>query len=288
LRPWETWDIETRDIEVKLTFSGSAMPLNVAARSSSREPLLPGPDDLGSIALLLDVDGTIVDTAVTPGSVVVPGTLRASLETLLAKCGGALALVSGRLISNLDTLFTPLRLPAIGGHGAEMRLSGDCATQARHLDAIGTALRKLVADVAAADPRVILEDKGSSLAVHYRLAPQLEQTLKTKIAAIVARLAVPDLEVMPGKAVMEIKSRHFSKGSAVREMMKSSPFAHRKPVFVGDDTTDESVFRLLPTLGGLGYSVEHFIPGASGTFSSPHEVRCWLASLCGGEGTDRQ
>ena len=129
----------------------------------------------------------------------------------------ALALVSGRLIHDLDGLFAPLRLPAIGGHGAEMRLCGDDATRARHAAALSGALRKLVASaVAASDPRIILEDKGSSLAVHYRLAPQIEQMLKTKIATITGRIGVQDHEVMPGKAVIEIKPTNFSKGEAVR------------------------------------------------------------------------
>src|ERR1700678_3261218 len=164
------------------------MPTDMALRSSSTESALPGPGDLESIALLLDIDGTILDLAITPGSVVVSDALRSSLKELHAKCGGALALVSGRLIRNLDTLFAPLRLPAIGGHGAEMRLSGGDATQALHPAVVGEALRNLVAAVAATDPHVIMEDKGTSLAVHYRLAPQMEQTLKTEIAAIVARV----------------------------------------------------------------------------------------------------
>ena len=240
-------------------------------------------EDLGSIALLLDVDGTIVDTATTPGGVVVPGSLRSSLEELHLTCGGALALVSGRLIRDLDRLFAPLRLPAIGGHGAEMRLPDKPGASARRADPIGAAFREQVAAVVGADPRIILEDKGSSLAVHYRLAPQVGQTLTTKIAALIARLAIKDIELMPGKAVIEIKSTHFSKGAAVRELMKSPPFLDRRPVFVGDDTTDESVFALLPALGGLGYSVGRFIPGTNGTFGAPHDVRQWLASLCGRE-----
>jgi len=114
------------------------------------------------------------------------------------------------------------------------------------------------------------------------------QTLKTTISAIIARLAAQELEIMYGKAVIEIKPTIFSKGEAVSEMMKSPHFAHRKPVFVGDDTTDESVFKVLPMLSGIGYSVERFIPGANGTFDSPHDVRCWLARLCGREGNHRQ
>ncbi len=264
------------------------MQANMVRRPSFGEPPLPGPGDLHSIALLLDVDGTILDTAITPNGVVVSGALRSSLEELHAKCGGALALVSGRLIEDLDNLFAPLRLPAIGGHGAEVRLEGPLSTRARHADIIGEAFRNLIAAAAAIDPRVILEDKGTSLALHYRLAPEIEEPLKTKIDAIVSRVSVEDLEVMHGKAVIEIKSRHFSKGVAVRELMKSPPFLHRKPVFIGDDTTDLSVFKILPMLSGLGYSVERLMPGVSGTFVSPHEVRSWLASLCGRGGNGRE
>jgi trehalose 6-phosphate phosphatase len=262
------------------------MHTNVAPRQLFEDqPLedqpLPGPDDLGSIALLLDVDGTIVDVAITPQSVVIADSLRQSLKELLTKNGGALALVSGRLVSDLDQLFAPLHLPAIGGHGAEMRVPGGTNIQARHADAMGDGFRKLITNVAAADPRLILEDKGSSLALHYRLAPQLEGMLKTKIAAIIERAAIRELDVLHGKAVIEIKSRHFSKGVAVRELMKSPPFLGRRPVFVGDDTTDESVFQILPSLGGVGYSVGRLMPGADGSFASPAAVRAWLASLCG-------
>jgi trehalose 6-phosphate phosphatase len=232
------------------------MNTNVATRPLSSQLQLPGPGDLGAIAVLLDVDGTILDTAITPGSVVVPGSLRSSLDDLHAKCAGAVALVSGRLIRNLR-----------------------CPPRGRPAQ---------VAAAAASDPRVILEDKGSSLAVHYRLAPHLEQTLKAKIAAIVARIDSRGLDVMHGHAVIEIKPTDFSKGEAVCELMRSPPFAHRKPVFVGDDSTDESVFKVLPMLGGVGYSVERLIPGASGTFASPDEVRGWLARLCGREGSDQQ
>jgi trehalose 6-phosphate phosphatase len=264
------------------------MHTNVVGRLSSGGPQLPRPEDLATIALLLDVDGTILDTAITPGGVVVPSSLRSSLGELHAKSAGALAFVSGRMIRNLDALFAPLRLPAIGGHGAEMRLSSDDATRTRQAVTIGRPLRDLIASAVTFDPRVILEDKGSSLAVHYRLAPHLEQTLKAKIAAIITRTAARDLEVMHGNAVIEVKPTGFSKGEAVRDMMKNPPFAHRKPVFVGDDTTDESVFRVLPMLGGVGYSVERLIIGANGTFNSPREVRCWLARLCGREGANRQ
>jgi trehalose 6-phosphate phosphatase len=238
------------------------------------------PADLSSVALLLDVDGTLLDTAITPTSVVVPPELRSTLSELHERCGGALALVSGRLIENMDALFTPLRLPAIGGHGAQMRLSPELPIQLRTGPTIGSALRKLVAGIAL-DPRIILEDKGSSLAVHYRLAPELGPSLDIKIRAIVESVAANTLEVLHGKLVIEIKSGKVNKGEAVRELMRHAPFASRTPIFIGDDTTDEFVFRILPGLGGTGYSVERWMLGASGAFQSPADVRSWLAYLSG-------
>jgi trehalose 6-phosphate phosphatase len=233
--------------------------------------------ELSSIALLLDVDGTILDTAATPGGVVVPSSLRNSLERLHARSGGAVAFVSGRLIVNIDHLFAPLRLPAIGGHGAQIRFSGDGPTCSRHAELIRQECRRQVATVASTDQRIFVENKGASLAIHYRSAPELEKPLKSKIAAIVAQSE--DLELMEGKAVIEIKSTRFSKGTAVRELMTDPVFANRKPIFVGDDTTDESVFATLPAYEGIGYSVERFMAGAAGMFGSPAEVRDWLAAL---------
>jgi trehalose 6-phosphate phosphatase len=260
------------------------MLTDVMTRLSYKQFRPPEPGDLMNIALLLDVDGTILDTAMTSDRVVVPESLRSSLRKLHAMSRGALALVSGRLIRDLDALFAPLRLPAIGGHGAEIRQASGEASQTRHPATLDMALRNLVAALAASDPGVILEDKGSSLAVHYRLAPQMKEKLESRIGGIVACFDARDLEVMHGKAVFEIKPANFNKGEAVRELMKIPPFAHRKPVFFGDDTTDESVFNLLPELGGIGYSVERFIPGANGTFDSPEDVRNWLADLCGRAG----
>jgi trehalose 6-phosphate phosphatase len=262
------------------------MHRNEALQETITELALPAPADLATMALLLDIDGTIVDMAITPGSVVVHEGLRASLTELHAKCAGALALVSGRLIADIDELFAPLRLPAIGAHGAEMRLRSGAPISARNADTIGAPVRQLVASAAEIDPHIILEDKASSLAVHYRMAPHAEGVLKTEIAAIMARLQATDLEVMHGKAVIEIKSSYFSKGAAVRELMKHPPFRHRQPVFIGDDTTDQTVFEILPALGGVGYSVERPMRGTNGMFRSPRDVRRWLASLCGRQGND--
>jgi len=236
------------------------------------------PIDLARVAILLDVDGTIVDMAATPQSVVVPPSLLRTLATLQVRTSGALALVSGRLVENLDRLFAPLVLPCVGGHGVELRASAYAPLHRKAIE-LSPSMKSQVVDAAAVDPRIIVEDKGSSLAVHYRLAPAQALLMKNKIGAIVARAPDEKLEMLCGKAVIEIKPRAFTKGTAVRELMRMPPFADRTPVFVGDDITDESVFATLPALGGIGYSVELFMAGASGMFGSPGEVRDWLALL---------
>jgi len=239
------------------------------------------PVDTARVAILLDVDGTILDIAATPQSVVVPASLVRTLGELHARTGGALALVSGRLIENLDDLFVPLKLPSVGGHGVELRLSGNAPVQRRHA-ALSPLLNSQVTAAVAFDPRIIVEDKGSSLAVHYRLALELAPSIKDKITAILDRAPAENVEMLCGKAVIEIKLRSFNKGIAVCELMKAPPFANRIPLFVGDDVTDESVYAVLPALGGFSYSVGRRAAGVEGTFGDPQDVRDWLAGLCGG------
>ncbi|MGH6682987.1 MAG: trehalose-phosphatase [Pseudolabrys sp.] len=236
--------------------------------------------DPKSIALLLDVDGTLVDIGPSPREVHVSDDLRGSLARLAQLTGGAVALVSGRPIADLDVLFAPLKLPAIGGHGAELRPRGD--------KVIGSApplppdLRRRLAEVATPGSGIIAEDKGYSLALHYRKAPQHEERLRSHIAA--GRAAFPDeaTEVLPGKAMLEVKRPNVNKGDAVRALMNHPPFAGRKPVFIGDDVTDESVFAVLPDLGGKGFSVGRQIDGQAGIFASPADVRRALQRLADG------
>jgi trehalose 6-phosphate phosphatase len=249
----------------------------------SFRPAALEPIDLAHVAILLDVDGTIVDVAATPQSIVVPSSLLRTLATLHARTDGALALVSGRLVENLDHLFMPLALPCVGGHGVELRSSARAPLHRRPAE-LSPTVKCQVAAAAAADPRIIVEDKGSSLAVHFRLAPDQALLMKNKIAAIVERARDEKLEMLCGKAVIEIKPRSFNKGTAVRELMSISPFAHRAPLFIGDDVTDESVFAILPELGGHGYSVGREVAGVYGVFRAPQDVRDWLAGLAAGHG----
>jgi trehalose 6-phosphate phosphatase len=238
-----------------------------------------GPIDIARVAILLDVDGTILDVAATPQSVVVPASLVQILSELHVRTNGAVALISGRLIENLDDLFVPLKLPCVGGHGVEWRISGSAPVERRYGE-LSALLKKQVTTGVAVDPRIIVEDKGSSLAVHYRLAPELGPLIKNKIAAILDRALLEKLELLCGKSMIEIKPASFNKGVAVCGLMKSPPFAQRTPVFIGDDITDESVFAALPALGGFGYSVGREMAGVEGIFGGPQDVRDWLTGLC--------
>lgn len=233
---------------------------------------------LDRVAILLDVDGTIVDIAPTPREVWVPPTLCQTLSALLKRTGGALALVSGRSVADLDLLFAPLRLPAIGGHGAEIRFSsyGDVDRRAKPLD---DDLRRRFAAIASIGPGILLEDKGYGMAVHFRLAPEMGPAVCDHVAAICAELPPATVEVLPGKAVIEIKPVGFDKGTAVRELMRRPPFAGRRPIFTGDDRTDEAAFAVLPEFDGLGFSVGRTIPGVKGYFDAPSDVRTWLQGL---------
>lgn len=233
--------------------------------------------DLSRSALLLDIDGTLLDIARSPREVTVPPRLVDALARLGKTAGGALALVSGRLIGDIDTLFAPLKLAAIGGHGAEIRLpSGEIEVRGRSL--FDEALRKKFAEVVARVPGTLLEDKNFSIALHYRGAVDQAEAVREAVAAVCSAHHQP-LEVLAGKAVIEVKAPEFNKGTAVRELMRHEPFAGRAPVFVGDDVTDRAVFAVLPEFGGLGFSVGELLPGLAGCFDAPEDVRQWLYRL---------
>ena len=233
--------------------------------------------DPNSIALLLDVDGTMIDIAPSPEEVHVSGELVASLRRLFKLTGGALALVSGRPIADLDRVFSPLELPAIGGHGAEMRVRA--AEMFNWAKPLPPGMRRQLAGAATPGSGIVAEDKGYSVALHYRNAPQQERHLRQHIAAGRAAFPGEATEVLPGKAMFEVKRPGVCKGDGVRELMTHAPFAGRMPVFIGDDITDESVFAALPDLGGKGFSVGRHFTGLAGIFESPVQVRDALRRL---------
>jgi trehalose 6-phosphate phosphatase len=235
--------------------------------------------DPKTIAILLDVDGTMIEIGPSPFEVYVSDGLRTSLSKLFELTGGALALVSGRPIHDLDTLFAPLKLPSVGGHGAETRVTGEKAVSSVQL--LSADLRQKLAQAGAFDPGIEIEDKGYSLALHYRKAPQHQEWLLRQIAANCKAFPGEATEVLAGKAMFEVKRPAVNKGESVRQLMKLAPFAGRVPVFIGDDVTDESVFGILPDLGGKGFSVTRQFPGLTGIFDSPAQVRSALQRLAG-------
>ena len=234
---------------------------------------------LNETALLLDIDGTLLDLMPTPREVWVPPGLAVTLNGLMAAASGALALVSGRSLNDIDLIFAPARFPAVGGHGAEMRLKGDDETPAPLAPQLDKELKRRLAAIARISSGILVEDKGYSLALHYRLAPHAKEAIEASIALIRADMPDAAVEVLPGKCVFEIKPAGFTKADGVRALMKHAPFAGRRPLFIGDDVTDESVFAIMPEMHGLAFSVGRRAKGVNGHFDAPSDVREFLARL---------
>jgi len=235
--------------------------------------------DLQKTAVLLDVDGTILDIAPTPREVFASHDLRETLHRLWRRTGGALAFVSGRPVSELDRIFSPLQLPAIGGHGAELRLVAGQPAERSRIPLLDAGVKRQFAAIAEALPGIILEDKGYSLALHYRLAPDKERVVREAAARICAALGSAAIELLPGKLVVEIKQTGVTKATGVRELMTYPPFIGRRPVFIGDDVTDQSVFAVVPDFNGISMGVGADVCGVDFCFERPAEVRRWLEQI---------
>src|SRR4030081_187713 len=238
---------------------------------------------LNQTAILLDIDGTLLDLAPTPREVWVPPGLAKTLNRLLVRTSGALAMVSGRSLNDIDLIFAPDQFPGVGGHGAEMRVGADSESVATHAPPMDKELKRRLAAIVKLSPGILLEDKGYSLALHYRLAPHAEKANYEAVSLIRADLPNAPIEVLPGKCVCEIKHSGFNKASGVLELMTHEPFKGRRPIFIGDDATDESVFAILPDLRGLAFSVGRRAQGVAHHFDEPRDVREWLAGLVDGQ-----
>jgi trehalose 6-phosphate phosphatase len=204
-----------------------------------------------SCAVFLDFDGTLVDIAPQPEAVIVPPALVATLEQLHAYLGGALALISGRPLEQIDAFLKPLLLPAAGVHGAERRgTDGKVSLLSTHpLELVEATASSLARD----DHRLRVETKRGSLALHYRQAPELECACLRAMQGAVEQS--PGLTLLRGKMVVEAKPGGASKGAAIEAFMAEPPFAGRTPVFVGDDITDEVGFATVQRMKGLGVKV---------------------------------
>jgi trehalose 6-phosphate phosphatase len=239
----------------------------------------PGVFPAGQVCLFLDFDGTLIELVDDPRDVRPDVQLLRILSSLQVALGGAIALISGRRLEELDTLLHPLKLPAAGLHGLERRdargrLRLRAPTSARaDLCRLRARLRELV----AANTGLLLEDKGASLAVHYRRAPELQETVRRAVAALVAALA-PKLELLQGDMVLEIKPHGLDKATAVDGFMREEPFAGRVPVFVGDDLTDCDGFGAARRHAGMTVAVGDRVT-AQWHLPDPAAVRVWLARI---------
>jgi len=238
------------------------------------------PTDLPQqIGLFLDVDGTLLDLAPSPGAVEVPASLLDTLAAAERRLDGALALVSGRPIEQLDRLFTPLRLRASGIHGAQIRDAADGTsrwlTHARLPDRAWLDLLRLL----EAFPGTLAENKGISFAVHYRNSAAAEEALVVALQHLIEAFVEPELELIAGHRVFEIRLPGFDKGKAIVRFMAHKPFAGKRPVFIADDLMDRAGFDAALALGGFAFSVGAAVPGLSGWFARPEAVRAWLERL---------
>lgn len=207
-----------------------------------------------AVAAFIDFDGTLVTLAARPDAVVVPKTLAANLAALATRLDGALALVTGRPIEAVDGFLAQYRLAVAGGHGTERRRADGTAIPpdpalATAAARIGARLRPL----AEREPRLVLETKPASVALHFREAPELEPVCR--VAVDEALKAEPLFTVVAGKMVFEARPARIDKGSAVEVFLTEPPFAGRAPLFIGDDRTDEDGFAVAQARGGLGIKV---------------------------------
>jgi trehalose 6-phosphate phosphatase len=247
----------------------------VAAEAANGPP--PAVFAASKICLFLDLDGTLIEFADQPRGVCVDAALIATLQMLQVALDGALALISGRRIEDLDELLRPLKFPAAGLHGLERR---DAGGQFHRTELLGNELqvvRPALMEFVASQMGLLLEDKGASLAVHYRRAPHLRGLVRSVVSQVAAPL-LPHYELLEGDMVLEIKPAQIDKGKAVEEFMREWPFAGRLPIYVGDDITDHEGFAAVRRYDGIAVAVGDRVT-AQWHLPDPGTARAWLAQI---------
>jgi trehalose 6-phosphate phosphatase len=227
--------------------------------------------------LFLDVDGTLIELTDTPSQTVADPEIKALLRDLSVRLDGAVALVSGRQIETLDQLFAPLTLPSSGLHGIERRtaegkLQGGTFIDSK-LDDARAAIKLFVDSHAGA----LLEDKRRTIAIHFRMAPQAGPEARELAAGIVEKLG-KQYQIQPGDMMLEIKPRGFTKATAIRAFMQEPPFSGRRPVFIGDDLTDQDGFPAVESMGGISIGVGERVQGQY-HLDTVAQVRDWLKQI---------
>jgi trehalose 6-phosphate phosphatase len=228
-------------------------------------------------AFFFDVDGTLAEIQPRPELVSIPPRSLVALEHLHVS-EIPVAVISGRPLSQLDALLSPLCLPAAGVHGAERRTAeGTLQNLALDRDLLD-AIQQELAQACERHPGLTLENKTVAFALHFRLAPELEDIARALAENFVERYGHV-LTLQPGKCVFELKPRGASKGEVIRTFMQEAPFKGRTPVFVGDDLTDEAGFKAVNELGGLSIKVGAGPTEATQRLDSVEAVGAWLESL---------
>lgn len=231
--------------------------------------MLTAPEVERHWALFLDLDGTLLDIAAAPDKVVTPSRLTDALVRVGIALGGALAVVSGRRLDEVDRLLSPLRVPLAAEHGALIRLpSGElhrvpatCCPPREWIEELRDATRDWNG--------ILVEEKVYSVALHYRQAPDRRSAVR-QLATSLVRAAPDRFELLAAREAFEIRPKGITKGQAVELLMDHEPFRARQPVFVGDDVTDEDGMEVAVRLGGLGLNVGAVFEG------QPLAVRAWL------------
>ena len=240
---------------------------------ASQRPPPPSPAE--DWALFLDVDGCLLDLAQAPDAVVVPTGLPATLSGLARRLDGAIALISGRALANVERLFGALHLPIAGLHGLERR-STVHTQSAPEPPPAWHAVREDAQRIIASHPGTLFEDKGAALALHWRNAPHAADQLQAFAAATLPRL--PGYRLQHGNHVVELRPNAGDKGSAIAALLEEPPFKGRVPVFAGDDITDEAGFAAVNARGGLSVLVgDRQASCAHYALPDPAAVRTWLA-----------
>lgn len=218
-------------------------------------------------AFLLDFDGTLVDIAPTPASVRVEPGFTEILTRLRDRCGGALAIVTGRPIEQIDHFLPGIPTAVAGEHGLTLRRSRDGAEEPVNAEKLPESWQKNARELVERFAGTALEEKKAGLVLHYRGNPAVEETFRS---AILSWLSGQDIfEIHPSKMAWEIRLAGINKGNSVEALMAQPPFAGRIPVFVGDDVTDMDGIRAAKDLGGFGYLIPDDFPTAQA-------FRAWL------------
>jgi trehalose 6-phosphate phosphatase len=243
------------------------------AVDSSSLPTWPG-----RTALFLDLDGTLLEFADKPHLVELSARFRGLLPRLLKLEDGGVAIVSGRSIADLDGLLAPYRFAVAGVHGSERRnYQGEQLPSKADPEALApvrTAIERFVAE----HDDLVIEDKRISIALHYRLRPDLSGAIETCIEGFSQALPA-EYVLLRGKMMFEVHPAGVDKGSAIRDFMNEAPFAGATPVFIGDDVTDEAGFKVVNDLGGMSVKVNSGDTAAAWRLDDVDAVLDWLDTV---------